>query len=267
MKIRNCCVVILLIFAWLMLPQTGVAAQEATATPIQVQIITSTPVPVLEATLTPSFTPSPEVQSAVLLEAKASAGEINVRAEADIEADQVGKIRAGDQYIVTGRYFRWFRFRYENQEAWVFEELVDIVGDPSLIPDLSAAPQPTDDLTAIAITATLALLQETPGAILSLTANTREIQGAVAVVGSGEVEGTQDELTPEAPRTVLPTFTYPPAVALLVTEEVETETLIDIAPEDELPNPTVPDFPPIVPIALLAGFGMLGLIVSTIRSR
>ncbi|MBC8170116.1 MAG: SH3 domain-containing protein [Anaerolineae bacterium] len=264
MKIQSYSLIIILILCF---AGSQIAAQQATATPLQVEIITSTPVPVIEATLVPTFTPSPEVQSAVLLEAKASAGDINIRADPDIEADQVGQIRAGDQYVVTGRFFRWFRFRYEDQEAWVFEELVDILGDVTLIEDLSAEAQPTDDLTSIAITETLAILQQTPGAVLSLTADTREIQGATPVVGSGEAIGTPGELTLEVPRTILPTFTYPPAVALLVTEEVETSAVVSSSPEDEIVNPVVPDFPPVVPIMLLAGFGLLGLIVSTIRSR
>jgi hypothetical protein len=242
--------------------------QQATNTPLQVQIITSTPLPLVVITPTPTYTPSPDVQSAVLVEAKAAAGEVNARAEPDLEAEIVGKISAGDQYVITGRYFRWIRFRYlDNQDAWVFDELVDILGNEALILDLSQVPQATDDPALVAASETNAVLQLTPGALLSATANSRELVGPVAVGDNGEPSAGTAEV--EAPNTtpipLLPTFTYPPQIAQIATDNPNA---LAATPFPVL-NRSVPatGFPPIIPIILLAGFGLLGLIVNAIRSR
>jgi hypothetical protein len=234
------------------------------ATPLEVQIITSTPPPVDLSTPTTAFTPSPEVQSGAMLQAKQSAGEINVRADANIDAEPLGTIVYGEQYVVTGRYFRWLQFRFEEAPqgyAWVFDELVEVTGDQSLIPDLSQLPQATTDATIAFATENAAAILLTPGADLTITASSREVLDPVAAVNSEGVTIPQDaETNPEAQRTILPTFTYPPSIGMVATESLNE---IDQSPPTQLPPSDV--VPPIVPIILLGGFGMLGLTISALR--
>jgi hypothetical protein len=234
------------------------------ATPLEVQIITSTPPPVDLSTPTIPFTPSPEVQSGAMLQAKQSAGEINVRADANIDADPLGTIAYGEQYIVTGRYFRWLQFRFEEAPqgyAWVFDELVEVTGNESLIPDLSQLPQPTTDATVAFATENAAAILLTPGGDLTTTASSREILDPVAAVNSEGVTIPQDsQANPESQRTILPTFTYPPSIGMIATE---IPNATDQIPPTQLPPSDV--VPPIVPIILLGGFGMLGLTISALR--
>lgn len=253
---------------------------QAQPTPLEVQILTSTPLPVDVATSTPSITPSAAVQSAVTLQAKQSAGEINVRSGADIDSEILGKIRYGEQYVVIGRYFRWYQIGYENapnRVAWVYDELVDVTGDIALVPDLGLTPLATIDPLIAGATETAAVILQTPGGDLTITANAREIVGPVAVSGgSGTTQNSDGTPVNEIQRTPLPTFTYPAQVAAVATEaggslntsaEVEGTSngsgLTEV--QEGAPPPDVQTVPPIVPIAILGGFGMLGLIVSSLR--
>ena len=122
-------------------------AQElVTSTPVLINVPTEA-APAIEVVVTPSATWTP-TSSAVMIEAKEGAGEVNVRAEADIESERLGTIRAGEFYPVLGRYFRWIQFQFDSSptgRGWVFDELVNIVGDESTIPDLSQGPLPTTD--------------------------------------------------------------------------------------------------------------------------
>jgi hypothetical protein len=232
-------------------------------TPLEVRIVTSTPPPVDLSTPTTTFTPSPDVQSAAMLQAKQSAGEVNVRATPDIDGELRGKITYGTQYVVTGRYFKWYQFAYDSAPdgvAWVFDELVEVTGDISLIPDLSQTPQATLDPTA-AIASQNAL---TPGSDLTATAGSREIVGPVAAVNvDGTTQADAVQTNAEVARTVLPTFTYPASIAMLATPEVtEQNRTEERLPEDGIAPQAVP---PIVPIALLGVFGIFGLAISTLR--
>lgn len=234
----------------------------AQATPLEVQIITSTAPPVDLVTPTATFTPSPDVRSAALLQAKASAGEVNVRADADIEGELLGQIQFGDQYVVTGRSYQWYRFIYESAPqgfAWVFDELVDVTGDPALIPDLSQELIPTLNATLIFATENAASMLQTPGRALTVAAGSREIVGPVAAVNPGST--AQNQSTAETEQAILPTFTYASQIAMIATESMS---------EVDAAEPTAPPsgsgtFPPILPIVVLGGFGMLGLAVSAMR--
>jgi hypothetical protein len=190
-----------------------------------------------------------------MIEAKVDAGEVNVRAEADIESDRLGIIRAGEYYPVLGRYFRWIQFQYEtspNGRGWVFDELVNIIGDESAITDLSVQPLPTTDPIAEAATQTQIAITLTPGGLLTVTANSRLISVEQGAQPAQSLNGVE----------ILPTFTYPPdLVAAAPTEAAITPTA---APETApLTVPT--NVPPITPIVLLGGMGLLGLVVSSLR--
>ena len=228
------------------------------------ELITSTPVrinipddaaPAVQVIATPTVTRTP-TQSAVMIEAKGDAGEVNVRAEADIESDRLGSIRAGEFYPVLGRYFRWIQFQYETSptgRGWVFDELVNIIGDESSIPDLTVQTLPTADPISEAGTQTQVAITLTPGGLLTVTANSRVISVEQSDVSQTTNVDGQD---------VLPTFTYPPDIVAAV----PTEMTVTATPVPENLPITVPtNIPPITPIVLLGGMGLLGLIVSSLR--
>lgn len=244
-------------------------AQEViTATPLRAQLPTLAP-PVVDEEpqaddAVATATRTPTVTGPVLLQARETAGEVNVRAEPDIEGELLGTIVAGDTYPVLGRYFRWIQLQYDGAvtgtvRAWVFDELVDIIGDESLIPvlDPGATPEPTNATAAVA-TQIEAIITQTPGGVLTATAESR-----ILSLPGAELQGANEPAATSAP---LPTFTYPPdAVAQARTptpaEIDETET----ANPETTQSPVPEDIPPIMPIAFLGGLGLLGLAVSALR--
>lgn len=244
-------------------------AQELiTSTPVRIDVPTALPV-LGDPLVTETPTRTPTVPGPAMLEAKADAGDVNVRADADLNAEILGTIRAGDFYPVLGKYYRWYQIQFDlspSGRAFVFEELVNIIGDASAITDLVLTPLPTDDPTLIAITLTQEAITQTPGGILTATAEARGLAlpaGAVAGGGLGGVAPQPGELI-GAP-TVLPTFTYPPdIIAIAPTQGVPATPTAN--PDVSLPE--ISDgVPPIVPIVLLGGMGLLGLAVSSITRR
>ena len=95
----------------ILLPSDIRAQEQITATPARINLPSATPLPTLEAeiTATPTRTPTPVGQS--LLEVKETAGDVNVRAEPDPNAERLGSIRAGLPYTITGRYYNWLQFQ------------------------------------------------------------------------------------------------------------------------------------------------------------
>ncbi|GIL08535.1 MAG: hypothetical protein BroJett033_0460 [Chloroflexota bacterium] len=244
-----------------------VAAQElVTSTPVRAELPTLAP-PVIEAavTATPSRTPTPEGQ--VLLEAKAEAGEVNVRAEPDIEGERLGTIRAGRSYQVFGRYFRWLQFQFDDAptgpvRAWVFDELVQIIGDESAVPNLEPGMAPTTAATL----EPAEVLTLTPGGFLTATASARTLSlpGAElssaggqppAASGAGAVEQAQ----------ALPTYTYPPVVAAAPTTQSSAAEATSAPAPRQQPFDLPEGMPPIAPILLLGALGLAGLAVSSLR--
>lgn len=238
------------------------------ATPVPANVPSPLPLVVTDVIVsTPTQaerTPTP--LGPVLLEALTEA---NVRSQPDPESERLGTIRAGDQYAVIGRYFRWYRFQYNQTSSgvgWVFDELVKIIGDESAIVDLTQGEPPTQDPAALAITATLAVLTQTPGGVLTASAAANVI--ALPIVTQSNDSTPQANGVPIAPE-VLPTFTFPPNIPLLVstdalsnTLEQATTTTNDTVGTD-LVIPT--SIPPVLPILILGGLGILGLIISSAR--
>src|SRR5690606_21798840 len=123
---------VILIFTVVGLMQTAHAQELITSTPVRIQIPDQA-APAVEIISSPTITRTP-TPAAVMVSAKEGAGEVNVRAEPDVESDRLGSIRAGEFYPVLGRYFRWIQFQYDTSptgRGWVFDELVDITGDAS----------------------------------------------------------------------------------------------------------------------------------------
>lgn len=247
------------------------AAQELpTATPAQVDLFNVAPEAVEqlgEETATPTRTPTP--LGPVQIEAKEMA---NVRAQPDQDSERLGEIRAGEYYNVIRRYYRWIEFQYDpapNRRGWVFDELVNIIGDESaiLVVDSLDATLPAEQ--DLGVTATGLAVTQTPGGLLTATAVARQ-GGGTPVVQIGIVApGNPNlaEITAEAEvRDALPTFTYPPGILALAPTEATEEA--QAAPTDSIFNTRRgldAPFPPIVPIIALGGLGLLGLLIGAIR--
>jgi hypothetical protein len=232
------------------------AAQEvATSTPAQIDLSTAVPADVAPELL-PSPTWTPTEPGPALLEPLDIA---NVRAEPDTAAEQLGVIRNGETYPITGRYFGWIQFLYDpapNDRGWVFGELVSIIGDENAIPELELEAAPTIDPVFAAATETQAVITLTPGAE---SASSREIEVPRVDAGSeGTVEVTQ------AP--ILPTFTYPPGInAVAPTQRTDGDSLEPTDTPTRSASSSGTSLPPIVPILILGGLGLLGLAVSVLR--
>ncbi len=265
--VRMARLILVALFIWLVGDGLGlVLAQEpVTSTPVRAELPTLAP-PVIEAavTATPSRTPTPEGQ--VLLEAKADAGDVNVRAEPDISAERLGSIRAGRTYQVFGRYFRWLQFQYDDAPAgpvrgWVFDELVDIIGDPNAIPNL----QPDESAPPAANIAPEEALALTPGGALTATASVRiltlpgaELSSSGAQQSAARAAGEESAVQP------LPTFTYPADLAVSAPNAASLDRVNDTAARSR-PVDSPDGLPPIGPIILLGAMGLLGLAVSSLR--
>lgn len=245
------CLSILSIFAF---------AQEPT--PITVQLATATPLPILGssplmATATPTETPVAGAQLEALTD-------VNVRAEASTDSDRLGLIVPGEKYTIVGRYFRWLQFRFPNSPTgtgWVYDELVQLSGDLSLIPDLSVAP-PTADPSVAAATQTAESILSVPGGDMTATAGARVLEGPESIESNGAALA-ENSLNPLGEQR-LPTFTPAPNVSELVAQSAILPTatvemaLINLTRESG-------GVPPILPIAALIGFGVLGLAISFMR--
>lgn len=249
---RSCLIVVLL----LVCSQMSLAQELVTSTPVRIDIPTeSGPAIEVVATVTATRTPT---QSAVVLEAKPDAGSVNVRSEPDIESDRLGTIQAGEFYIVLGRYFRWIQFQFDTSptgRGWVFDELVTLTGDESSIPDLSVEALPTEDPAIVGATQTQEAVTLTPGGLLTATAQSRFLD--LPTEGANEGGAAAENSV------ALPTFTVPPALAVVPTDDLfldQPTTSPESAPINVPSN-----VPPIVPIILLAAGGVLGLVVSSLR--
>lgn len=242
--------IILLIILISLCMSGGVLAQDATPTPAVINLSAIAPAPpeVEAAIATPTRTPTPP--TAALLEAKELA---NVRAEPSTESAQLGTIRAGETYNIIGRYVRWIQFEFPlapNRRGWVYDELVTITGDVSSIPEIDLAAQSTVDPLLTGLTATQQIITQTPGGVLTAT--------IVARIG---VISTASNQTPT--REVLPTYTFPPEIVAIA----PTAGIIETATPEPAPVPLSEgaSMPPLVPILVLGGLGLIGLALNSLR--
>jgi hypothetical protein len=254
MKSLTCLLLVLGSFALNAAPPRLARAQEVaqapTATPQEVNL--STAVPPGESAVdgpTPTWTGTPEGQ--IFIEAREFA---NVRAQPDPNAAQLGQIRNGEQYVAVGRYFQWIQFQYPTSPTgvgWVFGELVDVVGgDVTQIPELTDPGANAPDEAQIQAAATQAAVTQTPGGILTATAATR-----FEALGQATLAGPQ----------ILPTFTYPPGIVFQPTAAFPAP---DATPTPAPATGAVQGaLPPMAPILLIGGLGVLGLLVTALRRK
>lgn len=245
-----------------------------TATPAIINLSSPVPQQVQQQAVTATPTRTPTPQGPVVLEA---ISEANVRAAADIEAERLGTIRAGEIYPVIARYFRWYQFQYPTSPTgtgWVFDELVTIMGDISVVPDVSEQAQPTTDPLIIAATQTQEALLLLPGGEQTATAQARVIElpgvsagaSAASIPGDPLVTGQVSSTTvPGESIILLPTFTYPPEIVAIAPTDVDPAIIQPTKPPENLPISVENGVPSLVPILILGGLGLFGLLASASR--
>jgi hypothetical protein len=149
-----------------------------------------------------------------------------------------------------GEGTRWIKIQYPDSPdgtAWVYEEVVRLTGDVDNIPYIDVFTEPTIDANPVIATQTIEAMMRTPGALQTATA---------LAFAAGTVAGAA--LPPAGTPTILPTFTYPPDVALLI----QTTPVAEMADSDPLQGSGLP---PIIPVIVLASVGSLGLLVGVLR--
>ncbi|MEL7235540.1 MAG: hypothetical protein AAGK74_13650, partial [Chloroflexota bacterium] len=199
----------------LLTPATRSVAQVIiTSTPVTIQLASITPEPLAtESTVEAGFEISGDTatpRGIIMLE---PLSEVNVRTSPEITEDnQIGVIRAGERYMVMGQYFNWVQFQYDlapDQRAWVYRDLVTIIGDAATIPTLVADATETPEPASLGVTQTQEAILAQPGGVLTITAQARVIalpEDALQQADGGDIAGVASNITP------LPTFTYPPGV-------------------------------------------------------
>lgn len=216
---------------------------------------TNTPV---DTEIPPTFTPTD--QGPAQLVVPEDSGAINARAEPDLDGFILGQIRPGEQYVATGRYFNWVQFQYETSPsgyAYVYGDLVDLIGDTTQLVDLTQQEQPAQDTSSLDATQTIAVLALTPGFDATQTADVREIAPPSAD-DSVQVAGTNVS-------EILPTYTYPPNV---LAQAPTPGPRPQITPQTRSGNAQqngTEGLAPMVPIIIFATFGVVGMLLSMLR--
>jgi hypothetical protein len=229
---------------------TTQASAQGPATPIPVNPPTSpaSPPPPTEV---PSRTPT----SLGPASAEAVSEGTNVRAQPDITGERLGQISPGQAYPVRGRFFEWLQILFPESPSgigWVHQSVVTILGDESLIPDLTAEQLPTEAPEIINARQTADILTQTPGGVLTITAQAFITPSGVFTVGPQAGDG------PQAQNQILPTFTFPAESATPIDlREIAGQPIVSTGDEEGVP--------PLLPIAALIGLGGLGLMISIVR--
>lgn len=232
-----------------------------TDTPVPVVLPSSTPQPTGIIALTPTPTLTVTIQPAIRLVAAAASADINVRDAPDVTGNRLGSLEQGREYVVRGRFFSWYQFDYGSSNsglAWVFGDLVEIIGDESEIPVVDPFAVPTAVPTGEVDAATATALALTPGAAETATAQTRLVD--LPTLGPG---------TAESDTAFFPTFTPPPDLVPRI-QQNGANTLSSPTPTPNFAEQAVTlvasgGVPPLAPIVTLFAFGLIGLIIALLR--
>lgn len=238
------------------------AQVRVTATPVRAVIPQATVLPtdIALSTATPTRTPTPE--GPVVLRAINSDVPINVRAEPDPNSQLLGQLDPQQTYPVRGFFFSWYQFDFESSptgRGWVFNSLVEIIGDEALLPEVNPFVEPTVDAAVVAATQTIDAAVNNPDAALTLTADARNIAVPTRIADTGSAEEGDGRL---------PTFTPPPDFARRPTQTGGAEAIPSPTPDlltGAISTVSNTDIPPIVPIAVLGSLGILGLLISALN--
>ena len=250
---------IVLIMLYLLVFQItpSIAQVRQSPTPIIVNLITPTPnIQQSVATVTPTFTAT--AKGPVLLEAKESSGNVNIRAEPDPDGERLGGITFGTQYPVLRQYYSWYELQYDlspSGRAWVYGELVDIVGDISEIAVVDTLEViPTQNAGDIQSTETWIAITVAPGGEQTATASAR-ILGVPTLIENSDIV-IDLAITP------LPTFTYPSDVVAIAPTK---DDFINSENDNSTQNNSTGKIPPLFAVVMLGGFGIIGLLVNSLR--
>jgi hypothetical protein len=237
--------------------QPAQAQLRATNTPVPLQFPTQnivlTPIE-QEATLFPTFTPTPLGPASLRL--REGSGEVNIRAEADPNSEILGVIRVDEEHVVLGSYYLWYQIAYDQSRTgtgFVYGELVEIVGDRSLIPDLTVATTVPDiitqaeDLGSVESQLNLSDIELSDG-----DGETREIDAPMLDLG----------LPLNSEQEILPTFTYPPDIIALAPTQMPLQEITEQAPP--IINVTG-GLAPVVPIIILIGLGFITFLIGLLQ--
>lgn len=199
------------------------------------------------ATETPTRTPT----EAPPVQAEAIDGAVNVRAAPDIEAPRLGSINPGETYPILGRAegTLWLRIRFPESPdgtGWVFEQVVNIIGDAGDIAIIPLSGEATIDIGSVAGTQTVEALAQTPGALATSTAQ---------AFATGVIEGNNQAVT-VVDLGPGPTFTYPADAMSIATPQI---------PRSGATAPSETGLPPIIPVLVLGVLGGAGLLVGFLR--
>lgn len=253
---RTVILTIITLFTFQVIPTFSQVRQSPT--PIIVNLVTSTPFNVQQsvATVTPTFTAT--AKGPVLLEARESSGNVNIRAEPDPDSERLGGITFGTQYPVLRQYYSWYELQYElspSGRAWVYGELVDIIGDVSEIVVVDTLEiVPTESELNLQATETWLAITSEPGGIQTATASAR-VLGVPTLVNDTEIE-VDLAITP------LPTFTYPSDVVAIAPAQGNS-SITQVANQTQ--NSTPDQIPPLFSIVMLGGVGIIGLLINSLR--
>jgi hypothetical protein len=163
---------------------------------------------------------------------------------------------------VRGRYFSWLLFDFPPSPTgtgWVFDGLVDVIGDASKIARIDPYAEPTSAADAAA-SQTLSVIIQTPGGDLTATADARVLVLVTPTLNVGAVSASDDVSG------LLPTYTPPAEYNLRVTATVASDVVQETT-LDALASVASQRFPPAMPIAILALVGVLSLAVGFILRR
>lgn len=254
-----------------MAEEIKVAQVRISPTPVQFSIATDAapllPTDVAISTPTPTRTPTSIPPVMIRAINPDTATQVNVRAEPDPGGERLGALEPDVTYVVLGRYFSWIQFEYQASptgRAWVFETLVEVIGDENRIQQVDPFVAPTVSSDNLRLTQTFEALINRPGAAETATADARIIALPTSV-GGGPNRPSLGQAGPG-----LPTFTPPPDI-LVLPPTPQFNVQPSPTPEPDVLQNTIGlitsgGLPPIVPIVLLIGFGVLGVVVSLVRS-
>ncbi len=242
-----------------------IAQEQVSATPVNVSLPTATPITTQQFAETPTATRTPTAVGPVQLTPRESAGPVNVRLLPDPESERLGAISPGERFNVTGRYFEWYQIQYDlspNGRAWIFGQLVEIIGDASTITDVDPFAEPTVDSAIVAATQTWEAITQTPGGILTATANARVLPAPTSNNAASANSDTFDS-TAEADA-IAPTFTYPPDIVAIAPTRGEASANTGTTSPETAPAQSE-GIAPLLPIVILGGVGLVGLFISSFR--
>jgi hypothetical protein len=241
--------VICCILSALILPGLALLAQEATPVPINLPTVTPANTNAPPASLTPTRNVPILVSTATLpgitVTVRFPPG--NIRQAPSTSSEKVGEMLAGEFYQVVSRSGKWLQIQYNKNgydTAWVFEDIVTIQGNATLIPANGNAPTANVPTVQAGQTSTAQVnaIVATPGGFASATSARASATGSFARTAT--IEPTLGG--PKA------TFTLPP-VFIEATLAPRGAGVIQTG------------MPPIVPIIALAALGLFGLLISSLR--